>query len=291
MICPFLGMPGDTKTALAFPSVWNSCHRCKPAAVVALTHQKNCCLAANYEACPAFLQTPNDALPRGLRHKRPANRNIFWKVLFSILALLAMMFILGKNLLVQGAPISTLLSSETSSPVSPSVSVLPTATITPSSEQLFAPAGLITSTPSLLPISNPTSSRSRVTPIVTRKPHDIEQWIGVNYIFLIYRVKQGWSIERLAAQYNTTAVAVAAVNYKLSVPLHPGQLVIIPINQMDVSGLPQFEPYQVAENIIVEELAARLNADPEQLRYFNGFGTNEQLMAKEWIIVPRERTK
>jgi hypothetical protein len=130
-----------------------------------------------------------------------------------------------------------------------------------------------------------------VTPIVTRKPHEIDQWIGVNYIFLIYRVKQGRSIEILAAQYNTTAVAMAAVNYKLSTPLHPGQLVIIPINQMDVSGLPQFEPHQVAENITVEKLSARLNADPDQVRYFNGFGINEQLMAGEWIIVPRERTK
>jgi LysM repeat protein len=117
------------------------------------------------------------------------------------------------------------------------------------------------------------------------------EWIGVNYIFVIYRVKQGWSIERLAAHYDTTAAALMAVNYRLITPLYPGQLIVIPINQVDVSGLPQFEAYQVTEDISLEELAERLSVDPFQLQYFNGFGMDEQITAREWIIVPRERTK
>jgi len=285
MICPFLGMSSDTKTSLAFPSIWNYCHRCKPIASAALNHQKNICLTGNYEICPVFSQAPNLSMPHGLRHiksVRPANKNVFRKIVFTIPALITV-FILGGNFFGQSDSFHTLLFTGTSFPGNPSESVsltLSPATVTPSPEQ----ASLIIPTPSTLP-------RSRVTPIVTRKPHGMEEWIGINYIFLIYRVKQGWTIERLAAYYDTTAVAVASVNYKLSTPLYPGQLVIIPINQMDVSGLPQFEAYQVAVNVTVEELAAQLNTDIDQLRYFNGFGINEQLMAKEWIIVPREKIK
>jgi succinylglutamate desuccinylase len=66
-------------------------------------------------------------------------------------------------------------------------------------------------------------------------------------------------------------------------------VVIIPVNQSDVSDLPQFEAYQVTESITIEKMAAQLNVDPDQLRYFNHLEPGDELMAKEWIIVPREK--
>jgi len=295
VICPYLGTPSDPKTSLAFPSASNCCHHCKPVAPVAFDHQKKYCLPGDYKTCPVIMQATDQVLPHNLQYvkrERFINKNVFLKTAFSIPALLAMVFIFGGSSFVLGVPFPTLLFLETSSPSTLSVSptLLPaTPALLP--EPVLEVGSLGTPTPSPLAVPISTLSRSRVTPIVTRKPHDMEEWIGVNYIFLIYRVKQAWTIERLAAQYDTTAVTIAAVNYKLSTPLYPGQLVIIPINQVDVSGLPQFEPYQVEDSITLEKLAVQLNTDPYQLRYFNGFGVNEQLMAKEWIIVPRERTK
>jgi hypothetical protein len=284
VICPFLGMFEDSGTALAFPSAWNHCHHCNPASSVALDHQKTCCLTGGYETCPAFLQSPNDAFPIGLQNvmrTRPFNRSVFWIAIFVIPVLLTAAYFLGQKFPVP-------LFSEKFFPVIPSPYVSPIllpASITP----FLEPSSLVTFTPSPVPIAN--NSGSRVTPIITRRPHGLEEWIGVNYIFIIYRVKQGWSIERLAVHYNTTVAAVQAVNYKLITPLFPGQLVIIPINQRDVSGLPKFEVYRVTEDITVEKLAAQLDVAPDQLRDYNAFGKNEMLMAMEWIIVPREQAE
>lgn len=296
MICPFLGIPGDSKTSLAFPSTWNCCHHCSPVLPVALDHQKKSCLTGEYEACPVFQQEANTALPRDLRYvkSRLANRNAFWKIAFAIPAFLMMVLVFGGNFFVQGMPLPIGSFSETSSPTGSLLSLPATlmeSTPTTFLEMTPVPASPSTLTPSPLPNPDSTLSRSRVTPIITRKPHGMGEWIGVNYIFVIYRVKQGWSIERLAAHYDTTAAALMAVNYRLITPLYPGQLIVIPINQVDVSGLPQFEAYQVTEDISLEELAERLSVDPFQLQYFNGFGMDEQITAREWIIVPRERTK
>lgn len=163
MICPFLGMSGDSRTALAFPSAWNHCHHCKPDESVALDHQKTCCLSGKYEACHAFLQSPNNPLPidlRNIKNSPPVNRYVFWKAVLLILVLLIVMFILGGNLPIHDAPISTFLFPVISSSAIPSSTLLPV-TVSPSPE----PANLVTFTPPTQAISNSTSySGSRVTP-------------------------------------------------------------------------------------------------------------------------------
>jgi LysM repeat protein len=287
VICPFLGTPGDFRTSLAFPSRSNYCHRCTPVVVVSLEHQKNRCLAGDYETCPAFLQPPNGALPHNLRNTksvRSASRKTFWKFAFVIPVLL---IIFGWNFITRGGSFPIILFPQTSPSGFVSPTLLPIS-ITPSPEQHLVPVSPITFTPSPMPTFSD-DLRSRVTPIITRSPHGMEDLIGVNYIFKIHRVQQGWDIQNLASYYNTTVAAVIAVNYKLTTPIYPGQVVIIPVNQKDVSGLPQFESYQVAKNITMEEISIQLNVDPEQLRYFNQLEISDQLMAKEWIIVPREK--
>lgn len=128
MICPFLGISDDRKTSLAFPSTWNCCHRCKPVVAVALVHQKNICLTGDYEACPVFLQAPNGALPRDLRHvnlARSAKNKAFPKIVLLTLVLLAVM-LLGWNPLIRSVPLFKSVFPETSSSATPTQSVLPT---------------------------------------------------------------------------------------------------------------------------------------------------------------------
>ena len=81
--------------------------------------------------------------------------------------------------------------------------------------------------------------------LITRVPRDIEALIGINYVFKIHRVKHGEKLELLAHANGTTAAAVFAVNYHLTTPLKVQQVIILPVNQIDVSDLPPFEPYRV----------------------------------------------
>ena len=138
------------------------------------------------------------------------------------------------------------------------------------------------STPSALPGAQPTAT-------ITRIPQELETLIGLNYIFKIHRVKQGESLDLLAQINGTTTAALFAVNYQLSTPLKAQQVIILPVNQSDVSGLPPFEPYRVAEDTSLATLAAEQGVDPTQIQFYNGLGNSDQLHAGEWIILPREK--
>jgi LysM repeat protein len=212
-----------------------------------------------------------------MKRVRPAKQNAFWRITFITVALLSVMSIVGWNVFVRGAPASsTVLASPTALPVN----------VTPSPQQ---PVALAIFTPFLLP--TPDRPISHITPVSTRRPHVIDELIGVNFIFKIHRVQKLEEIRGLASANNTTVADVMELNYKLQVPLWPGQLVIIPFNQTDVSLLPKFEIYRVTENITTEELASSLNVDAAQLRHYNGLDPSEQFLIKEWIIVPREKTR
>ena len=154
---------------------------------------------------------------------------------------------------------------------------------------MLPPAGLPTHLPALAAISSTPSvlSGSEPTATITRIPQGLETLIGLNYIFKIHRVRHGESIQLLAQTNGTTTAALFAVNYHLSTPLQAQQVIIIPVNQPDVSELPPFEPYRVAQDISLEALAAELGGDPTQIQYYNGLRNSDQLYAGEWIILPR----
>jgi LysM repeat protein len=285
MTCPFLGMPGDAKTSLAFPSAWNYCHHCKPVASVSLAHQRSHCLTGEYEACPVFLQSLNDALPHNLRGKsaRPVKKKTPWVIVFLFPTLLAVIFF-GWHFLTRDVAFAPAFPEISS----PTASLLPVSSTITSSPQQANPLTIFT--PFSLPTPNATHI-SRVTPISTRRPHTIDDLIGRYYMFKIHRVQQIEDIEGLARSNSTTVAVVMELNYKLQTPLWPGQLVLLPLNQRDVSLLPQFEIYRVMEDITTDELASKLNADAAQLRYYNGLEPKEEFLMKEWIIIPREKTR
>ena len=66
-------------------------------------------------------------------------------------------------------------------------------------------------------------------------------------------------------------------------------IIVIPINQSDVSGLPPFEPYRVTEDMSLERLASDTGADAVQIQLYNGLGNSDQVHAGEWIILPRAK--
>lgn len=64
--CSFLGRDEDPQTILAYPSIWNKCHRARPVVSPNLKHQNIFCLSTNFHSCP-MLQKTRGSLPSNLR--------------------------------------------------------------------------------------------------------------------------------------------------------------------------------------------------------------------------------
>ncbi len=73
-------------------------------------------------------------------------------------------------------------------------------------------------------------------------------------------------------------------------PIRIGWLIIVPINQTDVRGLPVFEAYEVKADVAVQILAQQLSIDPALLELYNDLGNDELLSSGEWVLVPHMGT-
>ena len=135
-------------------------------------------------------------------------------------------------------------------------------------------------TPTLLPVP-------QVIPTISRQFHGIDTLIGLNHMFRIHRAAQGETLEILAIRDSTTVAALHAVNYKLSIPIRPRQMIVIPVFQKDVSDLPEFEAYRVVEDTTLENLSIELDVDVEALKLYNGLRFEQYVYHGEWLVVPR----
>ena len=103
-------------------------------------------------------------------------------------------------------------------------------------------------------------------------------------------MQPGESLTLLATQFGTTLSAIQQVNYNIKFLLVAGSLIIIPVNQTDVSGLPSFEAYRVEKDIPAEQLASQLLVDPSLFEYYNELQGGQVLVADEWVLVPHIST-
>jgi LysM repeat protein len=134
---------------------------------------------------------------------------------------------------------------------------------------------------------------SSTEPIQTPKlamPHAMETPIGIEHKLVIHRVLEGESLTSIASQYWTTVEAIQAVNYYLPSPVRVGWLIILPINQTEVQGIPTFTAYEVKTDIVVEILAQQLSTDPVLLKSYNGLSNGEILDSGEWLLIPQMGT-
>jgi len=286
--CPFLGLVDDSETPMSFPSAWNNCHYCTPVAPVLLDHQRDFCLSLAHSTCPVLEQSPDQALPDNILNpqkvypgKRKSRKLIISSIILGLLAILGMLFI------TQMQPAQIQVEQRKGTTSQPILKAL-------STTQPITPTLVLEKTTAspIPPLSDPPlaveSAPETPTFTFTRVPHQIESLIGVRYIFKIHRLQQEETLSWLAYKYGTTQAAIIAVNYNLPNPLRAKELIIIPVNQSDTSGLPKFEAYRVKENTTLEALAAQLDVKPTQLQLYNGFGANTQLFEGEWLVIPRE---
>ncbi len=62
-VCPYLGMAGDPKSVLEFPSDGNFCYRVKKPAPVKIGHQAKYCLVRAHIDCPIYRADGSQAMP------------------------------------------------------------------------------------------------------------------------------------------------------------------------------------------------------------------------------------
>ena len=65
--CSYLGKDEDPQTMLAYPSIWNKCHRAKPIVSPSLRHQNLFCLSNNHLSCPMLQEEKQGSLPSQFR--------------------------------------------------------------------------------------------------------------------------------------------------------------------------------------------------------------------------------
>jgi len=146
-----------------------------------------------------------------------------------------------------------------------------------------------TPTPASLATATPTFAM-QTSPSRTVSSHALETPIGIENKIVIHRVLAGESIVSIANQYWTTAEAIRAVNYSLPSPLRISWLIIVPINQTDIQGLPAFDGFEVTMDITVGLLLQQLPTNPTLLKFYNGFGNGEILTSGEWVLAPHMTT-
>ena len=90
-----------------------------------------------------------------------------------------------------------------------------------------------------------------------------------------------------ADKYHSSVDAIVAVNHDLPMPIWTDWIIVVPVDTMDVKGIPPFETYQaVGVTLSLEELARQLGTDPLSLRKYNFFEEPCEMFSG-WLLIPR----
>jgi hypothetical protein len=247
-----------------------------------LEFQRKYCLALSHTSCKEFTREPDSPLPPDLRFRGTAGfkdkfgKASVWVLLLAFLVIALIVWqvlsrgLFGPGITVQSQAVTASAFSTDAGFQTPSISPTPM-------QDTPTPTSLATATPTFA---------LQTSPSTTVSSHALETPIGIEHKLVIHRVLAGESIVSIANQYWTTVEAIKAVNYSLPSPIRINWLIIVPINQTDIQGLPAFDGVEVTTDIKVELLAQQLSTDPTLLKFYNGFGNGEILTSGEWVLVP-----
>lgn len=285
-MCPHIGMKDDPTTSLAYPSAWNHCHQAHPNAIASLDHQRTHCLTAAHTACPLFLAASDIPMPGELQSHLEADQ-VSRKAWMRMLVLAILVVVVGViiwQVIARGLfspPSQDGISASAATQTALSVPVGATdPTLTPLVEVQPLPP-----TPTLAPtrLASPTPTTQPVLNLTLEVP------LGLGQRFMIHRVMEGESLELFARRYATTMEAIQAVNYYLPSPLLVNWTVVIPLESIDVQGLPAFQPIMVVGDMTVDEFARSNSVDVSTLSYFNALEVSYRLRRGDWLLIPREK--
>jgi hypothetical protein len=269
-ICPYLGQRTDPETALSYPSDLNYCIHSKPMAAIELDHQEEFCLTSGYKNCDEYRSTPDAPLPAGLhtsakslsRRSRGIGKWIWGIIVISLVIIAAWQVTSHLKDINQIIVIPTkiMVITETSTEIASNV---------------------------LAPTSTPTIAPTFVGTATTRPFLGLDIPLGIDHKFAIVQIQAGDSLDRIANKHGTTVTALLACNYRIPSPLTQGWAIIVPINFVDMQGIPAFEAYHVAEVISMKDLATLLSVDLNEFTYYNALDENFISGPGDWLLVPR----
>jgi hypothetical protein len=106
---------------------------------------------------------------------------------------------------------------------------------------------------------------------------------------LIHKVGGGDSLNGYEINYRTSVEAITGVNLTFRIPVPRETVLVIPLDTLEVGGLPVFEPIQVSErNTPIETMAYKVSADLLSFEKYNGFDPSCRDFIG-WVVAPRER--
>ncbi len=274
-ICPHLGLPSDPQTAMDYPSSQNYCHHAKPPVAPGAPHQRRFCLEASYVQCKLYAAKSAKPMPAAfltepiITRKQPSVlRWVLLALILLVVIAVAVWLALIWALPAAPARTPTVLQSDLTAPA------------TAAAAQASA---TLTQTPRPSPTVEPSS-----TPTPTpQPPHLLETPLGTERQFLLHRVLNGESLISMAGIYYTSVDAIRAVNYSLPGMLWANSVLIIPFNQMDVTGVAPMTAYAIsADGITVQALALEQGVSLDALCALNDLPSNYLFHSGEWVILP-----
>ena len=294
-VCPFIGLQTDASSLVSYPTQANVCYRCKPLAVPSREQQSNVCISVEYVNCPIYKNEDQTlALPDDLRwHHSPKQtvsglrlqkriQKLFprrvkkqvWVVVASLLGALVLAYwLMGRISTDQG---TTILPTPMMTRISAATAAVPTDIPTDS----LATASADSSSAVIIPTST--------EPSVVKALLKLDTPLGADRKFLIHRMASGENLQLLAKRYKTEQALILQITKNLTVPVWAGKMVVVPVNQTDVTGVPFFEPYEVTQaEISTSELSQLLGVDLAKLEFYNGC-VGCVLQKGSWVLIPQE---
>jgi hypothetical protein len=299
--CPYLGMQNDPATALAFPSTWNYCHRAQPSASVSLPHQRRYCQTPSHVQCAVFQAARIGPLPPDVRARRSPTppRPRAWILVAASLAgvvlVVGALGFLGVPPLLRGSASPALVDVPPGTPTatlprpSPAGIALP-GTVVPAIPPVTATASMPIASLSTVVVDQSTLTIQPAATRVDACGHDLDEVFGIGRRFIIHRVQPGESLDMYATTYGTDLATIQGINTQTLVPLLPGQIVVIPVDQKSIDAVPRFDIYQLSERTTKYAKITTLLALPNlnEFLIYNGFLTKCPFFSG-WVLAPRSR--
>ena len=284
--CPFLGLSYDKATYSNFPSIDNVCYHGQPNNSPTFSHQHEFCFTKKYVECPVYSSPEGTKLPESLQlivNNKPHKQWILLILGFIVIGAAILLGIHWKNK-IQSSEIPSQTPTYSQAIATLAVFIKNTATTTPSN----TPTEVI---PSVTPTPQITATVFTSTPSFTATEllaFGLESIIGENPQFIIHRTLEGESLPLYANIYQTSVEAIRAVNFGLPRILWTGQIVIIPINQTDMAGIPPFSAYEIVDDgITFEKIAEEFSVPIEELLRYNASTQEYTLRKGDWILIPQ----
>lgn len=270
-VCQYLGFVLDKRSAMAYPSDINFCHLCIPPNIPSAVHQREFCLSTKYAECPIYKNKKIQPMPKevisptAIESSKEKSKKSTVKILTIVLIVLLILVIIILGFRRQ------IFASKNISPTDVSL------------------ATVIEQKPSSTFTLEPTLTPTELLPTLTYTPvapHMLETPIGTETKLLVHQVADGESLILIAKNYNTTVDAIKAVNSTI-LSLWAGSLIVIPVDQVDVSAYPHFSVIKIDQDgVTLESLASKYSVDIARLSQYNSLPNDYLFHANEWVLIP-----